>query len=69
MAEKKKTIKTIQPTKTPIPHQPPDVRIKNFDEVALGYTESDALNEAVRDVHDVIDRDRAAKGLPAVVRD
>jgi len=31
-----------------IPEQKPDDRIKNFDEVALGYTEELALNEAMR---------------------
>ncbi|MBQ0017817.1 MAG: NADPH-dependent glutamate synthase [Clostridiales bacterium] len=31
-----------------MPSQEPDVRNKNFDEVALGYTEEDALNEAAR---------------------
>lgn len=36
------------PTKTPIPEQEPDVRNKNFDEVAKGYTEEMALNEASR---------------------
>ncbi len=50
MAEEKpkKTIKTIQPKKTPIPEQGPGVRRKNFKEVALGYTEEQALLEAER---------------------
>lgn len=50
MAEEKpkKTIKTIQPKKTPIPEQEPGVRKKNFKEVALGYTEEQALLEAER---------------------
>jgi len=34
--------------KTPIPEQDPKERIKNFDEVALGYTEELALKEAER---------------------
>ncbi len=34
--------------KTPIPHQPAEERIKNFKEVALGYTEEQALFEADR---------------------
>ncbi len=34
--------------KTPIPEQEPNVRNKNFDEVALGYTEEMAINEAGR---------------------
>lgn len=35
-------------TKTPMPSQDPKVRSKNFDEVALGYTKEDAVNEAKR---------------------
>jgi len=38
----------IIPTKTPIPRQAPAERIHNFDEVALGYGEDDALREASR---------------------
>lgn len=34
--------------KTPIPEQDPRIRNKNFDEVALGYREEDALAEANR---------------------
>ncbi len=34
--------------KNPMPSQEPDVRNKNFDEVALGYTEEQALDEAQR---------------------
>lgn len=34
--------------KTPMPSQDPKKRINNFDEVALGYTEDMALNEAKR---------------------
>lgn len=44
----KKTIKTIQQKKTPIPEQKPEERKKNFKEVALGYTEEQALLEAER---------------------
>lgn len=35
-------------TKVPMPEQAPDVRNKNFDEVALGYTEEMAKEEATR---------------------
>lgn len=35
-------------TKTPMPSQDPKTRSKNFDEVALGYTKEDAINEARR---------------------
>ena len=34
--------------KNPMPSQEPDVRNKNFEEVALGYTEAQALDEAQR---------------------
>lgn len=37
-----------QMTKTPMPSQEPDVRNKNFKEVALGYSEEMAVNEAQR---------------------
>lgn len=35
-------------SRIPMPKQIPSKRIRNFDEVALGYTEEDALNEASR---------------------
>ena len=38
----------MQPNKTPMPHQDPDVRNKNFKEVSIGYTLEDAINEAKR---------------------
>jgi glutamate synthase (NADPH/NADH) small chain len=38
----------MQPNKTPIPEQDPILRGKNFQEVALGYTEELAKNEAAR---------------------
>ncbi len=37
--------------KNAMPSQQPDVRAKNFDEVALGYTEKAALDEAERCLH------------------
>jgi len=46
--EPKKTLKTIAPKKTPIPEQDPKVRCHNFKEVALGYSEEQALAEAAR---------------------
>ncbi len=46
MAEAKKT--KIIPTRTPIPEQDPQVRRRNFSEVALGYTDEQALREASR---------------------
>ncbi|MBQ4322685.1 MAG: FAD-dependent oxidoreductase, partial [Clostridia bacterium] len=38
----------MDPKKNPMPTQPPLVRAHNFDEVALGYTEEQALSEAAR---------------------
>ena len=38
-------------TKNPMPSQDPEVRNKNFSEVALGYTEEQALDEAQRCLH------------------
>ena len=40
--------KNMSPTKVPMPEQAPNVRNKNFKEVALGYTEEDAIEEATR---------------------
>lgn len=41
----------MQMNKTDMPVQQPDIRNKNFDEVALGYTEEMAINEAKRCLH------------------
>ncbi len=49
MAEVKKP--NMDPKKAPMPSQDPDVRNKNFNEVALGYTEEIALGEAARCLH------------------
>lgn len=38
----------LQPNKTPMAEQPPEVRSHNFKEVALGYTPEEAVNEARR---------------------
>ena len=38
----------MNPKKNPMPTQEPSVRAHNFDEVALGYTEAAALDEAAR---------------------
>lgn len=38
----------MDPKKCPMPHQPADVRNKNFSEVALGYTHEMAVAEAQR---------------------
>ena len=38
----------MDPKKCPMPSQDPNVRNKNFKEVALGYTADMAVNEAKR---------------------
>jgi len=38
----------MSPNKNPMPSQAPDIRNKNFDEVALGYSEEAAIDEANR---------------------
>jgi len=43
-----KTIKDIEPKRMKMPEQPPDVRNKNFKEVALGFNEALALKESDR---------------------
>ena len=37
----------MSPTRNEMPVQAPDVRNKNFSEVALGYTEEQAIDEAL----------------------
>ncbi len=44
----KKTIRTIPQQRTPMAVQDPKQRVGNFNEVALGYSVEDALNEAER---------------------
>jgi glutamate synthase (NADPH/NADH) small chain len=41
-------IRDIQPERTPMPVQDPAVRVRNFEEVATGYSLDDALQEAER---------------------
>ena len=38
----------MNPSKVPMPEQEPSVRNKNFEEVALGYTPEQAVEEAQR---------------------
>ena len=42
------TMANMSLQKNPMPSQDPNVRNKNFEEVALGYTEAQALDEAAR---------------------
>ncbi len=48
MAKKKKTIRSIPQQRTPVRELPPQVRVKNFEEVNCGYTLEQAQNEAER---------------------
>ncbi len=41
----------MRPDKNPMPHQDPQVRSGNFEEVALGYTKEQAIDEAQRCLH------------------
>ncbi len=41
----------MSPKKNPMPHQDPVVRAGNFNEVALGYTREQAMDEATRCLH------------------
>ena len=43
-----KNIKTIPPERAPMPHQTPEARARNFNEVALGLQLDGALHEAER---------------------
>jgi homotetrameric NADPH-dependent glutamate synthase len=43
-----KNIKTIPPERAPMPHQPPEARVHNFEEVSLGLDLDGALHEADR---------------------
>ena len=52
--------------KNPMPEQEPLVRNKNFDEVALGYTEEMAIDEAKRCLN--CKRPRCMEGCPVAVR-
>ncbi len=48
VAKEKKPRREVKPTKEPMPRQDPQARGKNFNEVALGYTEAQAVSEAER---------------------
>ena len=38
----------MNPKRNPMPTQEPAIRARNFDEVALGYTEEMALDESLK---------------------
>jgi glutamate synthase (NADPH) small chain len=48
MAEEEKKKKITKPDRVPMPKQTPEERIRNFDEVALGFTGELAIEEATR---------------------
>ena len=49
MAEKtKKPKRKLIPHRVPMPEQPPEERVKNFNEVPLGFSEEQAMEEAKR---------------------
>ncbi|WP_027363450.1 NADPH-dependent glutamate synthase [Desulfotruncus alcoholivorax] len=48
MTDEKKPKKEIKPTKNPMPAQDPVERARNFNEVALGYSEEAVIDEAKR---------------------
>ncbi len=52
--------------KNVMPHQDADVRNKNFDEVALGYTEEQAVNEAERCLN--CPKKSCTNGCPVMIR-
>ncbi len=56
--------KTVAP-RTPMPNQPPAERVANFDEVALGYTEQMAKEEAARCLQ--CKRPKCVQGCPVEV--
>ena len=41
-------MKNMSPTRTPMKEAAPEIRNKNFEEVALGYTADEAKAEAAR---------------------
>ncbi|MCK5567915.1 MAG: FAD-dependent oxidoreductase, partial [Actinomycetia bacterium] len=61
----KKNVKKTKYPRTPIPEQDPKVRARNFKEVALGYTEEDALREASRCL--MCKKPRCIKGCPVEI--
>ena len=44
----------MSPTKVPMPQQDPNVRNKNFEEVATGYTAEMAMEEATKSAKDML---------------
>ena len=57
-----RNVNTVAPRRTPMPEQRPDVRVGNFDEVALGYGLESALAEAERCI--LCKRPKCVEGCP-----
>ncbi len=60
--QKRRTIKNIAKERTAMPEQPPLIRATNFEEVALGYTEENAVREAQRCI--LCPKPRCRNGCP-----
>lgn len=65
MSEKAKPKPKIQKEAIPIPKQKPEIRKQNFNEVALGYTEEQAIAEAKRCLQCA--KPQCVKGCPVEV--
>jgi glutamate synthase (NADPH/NADH) small chain len=60
-----KNIRTIPPERSPMPHQAPEARVHNFNEVALGLDLAGALSEAERCLR--CKKPRCVPGCPVAV--
>jgi glutamate synthase (NADPH/NADH) small chain len=60
-----KNIRTIAPTRTPMPAQPAEVRAHNFEEVNLGYSLDEAFGESERCL--VCKKPRCIVGCPVEI--
>ena len=63
--------KNMSLIKTPMTNQEPNIRNKNFDEVALGYTYEEAINEAKKNDEDRKNGKIKSKymGIPVGIKD
>lgn len=60
--EKDKNMAKVSPTKTPMREQPPQERIRNYDEVPFGYSPEEAVLEAQRCL--MCKKPRCVEGCP-----
>lgn len=63
--EKKKEKKKIIPERLPMPKQTPEERVRNFNEVALGFTNELAMGEAARCIQ--CPKPQCVKGCPVEI--